>query len=163
MKIKNLKEAINYLYKINENNPNRYYGEYKSDMLEYNIIEGQESLEWYKAILEKVKKYNPKRVIDIGSNLNMFGYLFANEGIEYIGIDVEKDIEPIQTDKIKFIHANYYNVRDCFENDIVISCLCVGYLIPVKDVKGKVLIVNSDNGNPLHYKCTAKEIDIKEN
>lgn len=164
MKIKNLKEAINYLYKINENNPKRYYGEYKSDMLEYNIMEGQESLEWYKAILEKAKKYNPKRVIDIGSNLNMFGYLFANEGIEYIGIDVEKDVEPIQTDKIKFIHANYYDVRDWFEDDdIFISCLCVGYLIPVKDVKGKVLIVNDHIGTNETFKCTAKEIDIRRN
>lgn len=159
MKFNNLKEVIDYLYKINENNPNRYYVEYKSDMLQYNIDEGSESLEWYKAILEKVKKYNPKRVIDVGSNINMFGYLFANEGIEYIGIDIYKDVEPVQTDKIKFIHDDYYNVREQFKDDIIISCLCVGYLIPYKDILGKKLIVNELKNN----KCTAKEIDLEVN
>ena len=159
MKFNNLKEVIDYLYKINENNPNRYYGEYKSYMLQYNIDEGSESLEWYKAILEKVKKYNPKRVIDVGSNINMFGYLFENEGIEYIGIDNYKDVEPIQTNKIKFIHANYYDVREKFKNDIIISCLCVGYLIPCKDILAKKLIVNELENN----KCIAKEIDLEVN
>ena len=159
MKINNLKESIDYLYKINKNNPNRYYGKYKIDMLQYNIDEGSESLEWYKAILEKVKKYNPKRVIDVGSNINMFGYLFENEGIEYIGIDNYKDVEPIQTNKIKFIHANYYDVREKFKNDIIISCLCVGYLIPCKDILAKKLIVNELENN----KCIAKEIDLEVN
>lgn len=159
MKINNLKEAIDYLYKINKNNPNRYYGKYKIDMLQYNIEEGSISLEWYKAILKKVKKYNPKRVIDVGSNINLFGYLFANEEIEYIGIDNYKDVEPIQTDKIKFIYANYYDVREQFKNDIIISCLCVGYLIPCKDILGKKLIVNEIKNN----KCIAKEIELEVN
>ena len=26
---------------------------------------------------KKVKEYKPKRVIDVGSNLNLFGYLFG--------------------------------------------------------------------------------------
>ena len=159
MKINNLKESIDYLYKINKNNPNRYYGKYKIDMLQYNIEEGSISLEWYKAILEKVKKYNPKRVIDVGSNINLFGYLFANEGIKYIGIDNYKDVEPIQTNKIKFIHANYYDVREKFKDDIIISCLCVGYLIPCKDILAKKLIVNELENN----KCIAKEIDLEVN
>lgn len=163
MEFKKLKEVIDYLYKINENNPDRYYGEHKVDMLQYNIEEGAISLEWYEAILEKVKKYNPKRVIDIGSNLNMFGYLFANKGIEYIGIEEDKQAIPVETDKIKFIHDDYYNVREQFKDDIIISCLCVGYLIPVKDVFGKVLIVNHDNGTAQNYKCTALEIDIGGN
>lgn len=156
MKINNLKEAINYIYIINENNPNRYYKGH--DMLDYNIMEGQESLEWYKAILEEVKKYNPKRVIDVGSNINLFGYLFANDGIEYIGIDETKEAEPIQTDKIKFIEANYYDVREQFKDDIIISCLCVGYLIPCKDILGKMLIVNHHEGDGKNFKCTAKRI-----
>lgn len=163
MEFKNLQEVISYLEKINENNPDRYYGEYKIDMLQYNIEEGSLSLEWYEAILEKVKKYKPKRVVDIGSNLNMFGFLFANEGIEYIGIEVSKEAIPVETDKIKFIHDNYYNVREQFKDDIIISCLCVGYLIPVKDVIGRKLIVNHDNGDHKNYKCTALEIDIGEN
>lgn len=159
MKINNLKESIDYLYKINKNNPNRYYGKYKNDMLQYNIEEGSISLEWYEAILEKVKKYNPKRVIDVGSNINLFGYLFANEGIEYIGIDNYKDVEPIQTNKIKFIHANYYDVKEKFKDDIIISCLCVGYLIPCKDILAKKLIVNELENN----KCIAKEINLEVN
>ena len=152
MKINNLKESIKYLSKINNGN---YY-------LDYILSEGTISFEWYKAILEKVKKYNPKRVIDIGSNVNLFGYLFANEGIEYIGIDVDKTMNPIITENISFINNDYYNVKEQFKNDIIISCLCVGYLIPLKDVLGKILIINDSEGQNENYKCTAKEIKLKK-
>ena len=140
--IRNLKESLEYLEEINKNNPNRYVN--GIDMVEYNSTEGWLSKEWYEKILKEVKKYNPKRVIDIGSNINLFGFLFENEGIEYIGIDKYKDAGPIQTEKIKYIHSDYYDVKDKFENDICISCLCVGYLIPRKDVKCKKLITNED-------------------
>lgn len=140
--IKNLKESIGWLEKANRHNPNRYID--GIDRMEYNIEEGCTSIEVYEKILKEVKKYNPKRVIDIGSNLNLFGFLFENEGIEYIGIDKYKEAEPIQTEKIKFIHSDYYDVKDKFENDICISCLCVGYLIPRKDVKCKKIITNED-------------------
>lgn len=149
MKFKNLKEVLDYFKKINEGN---YY-------LDYILSEGTTSKEWYETILEKVKKYKPKRVIDIGSNANLFGYLFANEGIEYIGIDEDKTLKPIETENIKFIHSNYYDVREQFKDDIIISCLCVGYLIPYKDVLGKRLIVNYLEES----KCTALEIDIGGN
>lgn len=159
IKINNLKESIEYLKKLNINNPNRYYGKEKIDMLDYNIDEGSLSIDWYKAILEKVKPYNPKRVIDIGSNINLFGYLFANEGIEYIGIDIDSDgCKPIETKNIKFVKANYYDVAEQFKNDICISCLCVGYLIPIEDVICRRLIINSSEGTRENYKCTAKEI-----
>lgn len=154
IKINNLKESIEYLKKINNYETDRepYY-------LKYELSEGITSLEWYEAILEKVKKYKPKRVIDIGSNINLFGYLFANEGIEYIGIDIDSDgCKPIETKNIKFIKANYYDVAEQFKNDVCISCLCVGYLIPFADVKCKKLIINSDSGDEYNYKCTAKEI-----
>ena len=138
MKINNLKESIEYLKKINN-----YGTDKEPDYLRYELSEGTISLEWYEAILEKVKKYKPKRVIDIGSGLNFYGYLFANEGIEYIGIDLNlNDCNPIETDKIKMIKANYYDVREQFKDDIIISCLCVGYLIPLSDVKCKKLIIN---------------------
>lgn len=154
MKINNLKESIEYLKKINN-----YGTDQEPYYLKYELSEGITSLEWYEAILEKVKKYKPKRVIDIGSNINLFGYLFANEGIEYIGIDINSDgCKPIEIKNIKFIKANYYDVAEQFKNDICISCLCVGYLIPFADVKCKKLIINSDNGDEYNYKCTAKEI-----
>lgn len=153
MKFNNLKEVTNYFSKINKGN---YF-------LEYILEEGTVSLEWYQAILEKVKKYKPKRVVDIGSGVNMFGYLFANEGIEYIGIDEDTQLKPIITNNIKFINKNYYDVRKKFKNDIIISCLCVGYLIPIEDVFGKVLIVNDSTGTNENFKCIAKEIRIKEN
>lgn len=153
MKFNNLKEVTNYFSKINKGN---YF-------LEYILEEGTVSLEWYQAILEKVKKYKPKRVVDIGSGVNMFGYLFANEGIEYIGIDEDTQLKPIITNNIKFINKNYYDVRKKFKNDIIISCLCVGYLIPIEDVFGKVLIVNDSTGTNENFKCIAKEIIIKEN
>lgn len=151
MKFNNLKEVTKYFSELNKGN---YY-------LDYILAEGTVSLEWYEAILEKVKKYKPKRVIDIGSGVNMFGYLFANEGIEYIGIDEDTTMKPIITDNIKFINTNYYNVREQFKDDIIISCLCVGYLIPIEDVLGKVLIVNDSIGTNKNYKCLAKEIKLK--
>lgn len=156
--MKNLKYSIEYLKKINN------YGTDKEPYyLEYELAESPVSFEWYQAILEKVKEYKPERVIDVGSNLNLFGYLFANAGIDYIGIDINADgCNPIETDHIKFIRANYYDVREQFKDDIIISCLCVGYLIPVKDVLGKILIVNSDDGkSEKEYKCTAREIKLE--
>lgn len=152
MYFKNLKEVLEYFKKINEGN---YY-------LDYILSEGTTSKEWYEAILEKVKKYKPKRVIDVGSNANLFGYLFANEGIEYIGIDEDKILKPIETENIKFIHSNYYDVREQFKNDIIISCLCVGYLIPCKDILGKKLIVNHHEGTNENFKCTALEINLED-
>lgn len=150
MKINNLKESIEYFKKINN------YGTDKEPYhLQYELSEAPISFEWYKAILNKIKKYKPKRVIDIGSNINLFGYLFANEGIEYIGIDIDPDgCKPIETKNIKFIKANYYDIVDNFKDDICISCLCVGYLIPIKDVKCNRLIINSIDNSI----CTAKEI-----
>lgn len=147
--------------KFNKINPKEYYLSYSGGnyWLDYILSEGTVSKEWYEAILEKVKKYKPKRVIDIGSNVNMFGYLFANEGIEYIGIDEDMSLKPIEGENIKFIHADYYDVRDQFKDDIIISCLCVGYLIPVEDVLGKLLIVNDFD---INGKCKAKEIKIWE-
>ena len=151
MKFNDLKEVIKYFSKLNKGN---YY-------LDYILEEGTISLEWYQAILEKVKKYKPKRVIDVGSNVNMFGYLFANEGIEYIGIDEDTTMQPIIADNIKFINANYYDVREQFKDDIIISCLCVGYLIPIKDVLGKVLIINDSVGTTnKDFKCLAKEFEM---
>lgn len=152
MKFNNLKEVTKYFSELNKGN---YY-------LDYILEEGTVSLEWYKAILEKVKQYKPKRVIDIGSGVNMFGYLFANEGIEYIGIDEDITMKPIIADNIKFINANYYDVKEQFKDDIIISCLCVGYLIPIKDVLGKILIVNDSIGKTNEdFKCLAKEIKLK--
>lgn len=150
IKINNLEESIEYFKKINN------YGTDKEPYhLQYELSEAPISFEWYKAILNKIKKYKPKRVIDIGSNINLFGYLFANEGIEYIGIDIDPDgCKPIETKNIKFIKANYYDVAEQFKNDICISCLCVGYLIPTKDVKCNRLIINSIDNSI----CTAKEI-----
>lgn len=152
MKVTSLKEAINYIKEMNKGN----------EYLEYNLEEGTISLEWYKAILEEVKKYNPKRVIDIGSNVNMFGYLFANEGIEYIGVERHADLIPIENEMIKFINKDYYEVREEFKNDIIISCLCVGYLIPIKDIKAKVLIINDTIGKDKNYKCIARRIELNE-
>lgn len=152
MKFNNLQEVKNYFSILNKGNP----------FLAYELEEGTVSLEWYKAILEKVKEYNPKRVIDIGSGVNMFGFLFANEGIEYIGIDSVMNIQPIVTDNIHFIHAFYNDVKEQFKDDIIISCLCVGCCIPIKDVLGRVLIINDLIRTEESSTCIAKEIKLRE-
>ena len=151
--MKNLKEVFDYLDKIN-NIDNLHYLDCKLHSYDNN--------EWYKKILEKVLEDKPKRVVDVGSNLNQYGYLFANEGIEYIGIDngicfptKYGIMQPIITDKIKFVPLSYQDVKDWFVDDVIISCLCVGYLIPIEEVRAKRLIINGldENGNPI-----AKEI-----
>lgn len=153
--IKNLNEVFDLLDKLNNIN-NINYLDCK--------CHSYENEDWYKKILEKVLDDKPKRVIDIGSNLNQYGYLFANEDIEYIGIDNSTCLpsnygimQPIITDKIKFIQADYKNIKDYFKDDVIISCLCVGYLIPIEEVKFKRLIINGldENNKPI-----AKEINI---
>ncbi len=91
----------------------------------------------------------PKRIIDIGSNLNQFGYLFANVGIEYICIDnsTGRYTKPIQNDMIKFINASYNDVKEEFKEDVIISSLCVGCHIPIDDVDAKILIISDLDEN----------------
>lgn len=146
-----LKDVIKYLRENNDKEKKDYH-------LDYLLEESCVSKEWYEAILEKVLKYKPKRVVDIGCCLGLFGYVFANEGIEYIGIDDNKGYNRFETDKIEFIIDDYYNVREQFKDDIIISCLCVGYLIPIEDIVGKVLILNDGIETEEDYKCTAKEM-----
>lgn len=117
-----------------------------------------DNLEWYELILKEVLKDKPERVIDIGSNLNQYGFLFENEGIEYIGIDKNTTVptkygimQPIITEKIKYVQCDYNKVKDYFKDDIIISCLCVGYEVPLENVKYKKLIINDldEDGNPI--------------
>lgn len=151
--MKNLDDVFAYLDTINDvNNPQYLDCKWHS----------YDNEEWYKKILEKVLEDKPKRVIDIGSNLNQYAYLFVNEGIEYIGIDSGTCIptnyglmQPIITDNIKFIPLPYEQVCYHFVDDVIISCLCVDYLVPIRAVKAKRLIINDldKDGKPI-----AKEI-----
>ena len=143
--MKNLDDVFDYLDTINDVNNDIYLD------CKWHSYDNEE---WYKKILEKVLEDKPKRVIDIGSNLNQYGYLFANEDIEYIGIDNATCLpnkyglmQPLITDKIKFIQASYEIVKDYFKNDVIISCLCVGYLVPIEEVQCKRLIVNGFDKN----------------
>ena len=123
----------------------------------YNRDYFYENDEWYKKILYEVMKLQPKRVIDIGSNYNVHGYMFENVGIEYIGIEeyLNPKHTPYVTDKVKFVHKNYYDVREEYKDDVIISNLCVGYLIPVEDVKAKHLVVGTLDKNGY---CSAKKL-----
>lgn len=150
----NFSDVVKYLKKNNQKGENGYF-------LNYLLEEGCVSKEWYEAILKEVLRYKPKRVIDVGCCLGIFGYLFANENIEYIGIDDNLGYNRFESDKIKFICADYYDVKEQFKNDIIISCLCVGYLIPVNNVVGKLLIVDSNTGTNKKFKCTAKVIELE--
>lgn len=151
--MKNLDDVFNYLDIINDVNDDIYLD------CKWHSYDNEE---WYKRILEKVLEDKPKRVIDIGSNLNQYGYLFANEDIEYIGIDNATCLpnkyglmQPLITDKIKFIQAPYEIVKDYFKNDVIISCLCVGYLVPIEEVQCKRLIINDFDKN---RKAIAREV-----
>lgn len=106
------------------------------------------NIEGYILILKEVvaMKPRPKRVIDIGSNLNQYAFLFENEGIFYIGIDpaTTKFATPYYSDMVAFIDNKYENVWENFIDDVIISNLCVGYLVPRESVKCKRLIVGQD-------------------
>jgi hypothetical protein len=103
------------------------------------------SLPTYEKLLEAVLSLDekPKRVIDVGCNFNQFGYLFANEGIEYYGIDIIQWVNVIQTDMIHFIRADWDEIKDLFPNEVVISSLCIGYTA-TDDFKCKKLITDKD-------------------
>lgn len=149
MKFNNIKEVVKYMDSINP----------KDIEYRYNRDYFYENLDWYKAILQGVLnlKEKPKRVIDVGSNFNVFGFLFENEDIEYIGVEVSfrKRHKPFTSDKVKFINKDYYEVREEFKDDVIISNLCIGYQVPVEDIKCKHLIVGAltEKGT-----CTYKQI-----
>lgn len=136
--IKNMEEMFEYLDSINNVDDNRY-----DDCKGHSFL-NEES---YKEILKQVLKLNekPKRVIDIGSNMNQYAYMFENEGIDYIGIDLwnaNRFMKPYESKHTKFIGARYEDIADMFKDDIIISNLCVNYLVDKENVKGKHLITN---------------------
>ena len=140
MKIKSLKEMFDYLDTINDVNNLEY---------DYCKMESYGLFEIYEDFLEAILKLEekPKRVIDIGSNMNQYAYIFENVGIDYIGIDVCKHFVPYESEHSKFIWAKYEDVADLFKDDILISDLCVNYLVKREDVKAKHLFTNSDFTN----------------
>lgn len=140
LKIKNLEDMFNYLDNINDVDELRY-----DDCKMHSFI----NVENYEKILNKVLKLKekPKRVVDIGSNLNQYAYLFENKGIDYIGIDLwnaNRFMKPYESKHTKFIGARYEDIADFFKDDIVISNLCVGFLVNRKDVKAKLFISGQD-------------------
>lgn len=83
--------------------------------------------------------------------------MFENEGIEYIGVDeyLNKNHKPYTSDLVKYINKDYYEVRDEFKDEVIISNLCINYLIPIKDVKAKHLIIGTIDEQG---QCSAKLI-----
>lgn len=137
--MKTMKEMFNYLDSINDTDDMRY-----DDCKEHSYI----NLDGYKSILNVVLSLpeKPKRIVDIGSNMNQYAYLFENEGIDYIGIDLwnaTRFLKPYESEHTKFIGARYEDISDWFKDDVIISHLCVGYLVRFEDVKAKHLITNA--------------------
>ena len=137
-KIKSIDEMFKYLDSINDTEYLRY-----DDCKMHSYC----NVDWYEKILEKVLNLEekPKRVVDIGSNMNQYAYLFENKGIDYIGIDLwnsTRGMKPYESEHSKFIGARYEDINEFFKDDVIISCLCVNYLVNAKDVKAKHLIIN---------------------
>ena len=138
IKINNIKEMYEYLDTINDINDMSY-----DDCKMHSYLND----ETYKKILDEVLKLKekPKRVIDVGSNMNQYAYMFENKGIDYIGIDLwnaNRFMKPYENEHTKFIGARYEDIADWFKDDVIISCLCIGYLVKQEDVKAKHLITN---------------------
>ena len=49
--------------------------------------------------------------------------------------------------------------KEYFKDDVIISCLCVGYLVPIEEVKCKRLIIN---GFDKKRKAIAKMLNNKK-
>lgn len=140
-KINNLREMFKYLDTINDPKDAEY---------DYCKLESYDLFDTYEKFLQKVLELDevPKRVIDIGSLFNQYAYIFENAGIDYIGIDLwnaNRRWKPYESDHVKFIGAKYEDIADFFKDDVIISNLCVGYLVKVEDVKAKHLITNELN------------------
>lgn len=140
-KINNLREMFKYLDTINDPKDAEY---------DYCKLESYDLFDTYEKFLQKVLELDeiPKRVIDIGSNMNQYAYIFENSGIDYIGIDLwnaDRRWKPYESEHVQFIGARYEDIADWFKDDVIISNLCVGYLLKVADVKGKHLIINHLN------------------
>ena len=138
IKINNIKEMYEYLDTINDINDMSY-----DDCKMHSYLND----ETYKKILDEVLKLKekPKRVIDVGSNMNQYAYMFENKGIDYIGIDLwnaNRFMKPYENEHTKFIGARYEDIADWFKDDVIISCLCIGYLVKQEDVKANHLITN---------------------
>lgn len=136
MKINNMTEMCIYLDTINNIDDMRYDD---CKMHSFSNVEGYESM--LDVVLNLKDK--PKRVVDIGSNLNQYAYLFENVGIQYIGIDLWNAthyMKPYINENVKFIGAKYEDISEWFEDDVIISQLCVGYLVNIEDVKAKHFI-----------------------
>lgn len=137
-RIKNIKEMFDYLDTIND----KYDAEYDSCK-----VESHELYDTYVKFLMKILEFDevPKRVVDIGSNLNQYAYIFENVGIDYIGIDCYNKggkWKPYESDHVKFILGRYEDMVDEFKDDVIISQLCVGYQVDINCVRAKHLIVN---------------------
>ena len=153
--MKNFEEMEKYLREHNK----------KLDKLDYLIEEGYFSKSWYEAILYMLLEDKPKRVIDVGCCLGLFSYMFENEGIEYIGIDLNK-YNRYESEKVKYIQGDYLDLVDEFKDDVIISVLCIGYLIDIKDVKAKRLIINDlEFAHTMKYGTIpiAREIKLDQN
>ena len=138
MTINNMKEMYEYLDSINDTDDMRY-----DDCKMHSFINVDSYEDILKAVLKLEEK--PSRVVDIGSNLNQYAYLFENEGIDYVGIDLwnaGRWMKPYESEHTKFIGARYEDIADWFKDDVIISNLCVTYLVKVEDVKAKHLITN---------------------
>lgn len=140
-KINNIREMFRYLDKINDPKDAEY---------DYCKLESYDLFDTYEKFLQKVLELNeiPKRVVDIGSNMNQYAYIFENAGIDYIGIDLwnaDRRWKPYENEHVQFIGARYEDIADWFKDDVIISNLCVSYLVKIEDVKGKHLILNELN------------------
>lgn len=150
-KINNIKEMFEYLDSINDVCDNQY-----DDCKCHSF----ELIDTYEKILQAVLNLDevPKRVIDVGSNLNQYAFLFENKGIDYIGIDLwnaNRYMKPYESEHTKFIGARYEDIADFFKNDVIISNLCINYLVNRDDVKAKHLITNILNND-------SHDFDVKQ-
>lgn len=141
--ITNMKEMFDYLDSINDSSDLRYDD---CKMHSFDHVEVYE-----KFLIKILELYDkPKRVVDIGSNLNQYAYIFNNFGIDYVGIDLwnaSHFMKPYENEHSTFIGARYEDIADWFKDDIIISNLCVGYLVKIEDVKARHLIINELDKN----------------
>lgn len=104
------------------------------DMENYCLMEMYEAktFEWYSLVSNYAKNNGNTRVFDIGACLGIQGFFFRENDIDYIPVDNYADAN-INGFLDNLIIKSYPFKIDTCSQDMLISHLCLGYLIKEDD------------------------------
>lgn len=102
----------------------------------------RENIKIHDAILERILRFKPKSVLEIGAGIGLLGNRIANEGIRYVGLEPDADQLQIATTRhpdIKFLQGSCYENPDVYnlgKFDLVFSTDVIEHLYMPRDLVG---------------------------